>query len=68
MKNNVFFPKLKPVVAQRLDKMRRIFLWQGNKEKKGYHLVKWKKIITTKRQGGLCIKNLKNQSKALKVK
>ncbi|WMV19021.1 hypothetical protein MTR67_012406 [Solanum verrucosum] len=55
-------------VVQRLDKLRRGFLWQGNKKRKGYHLVKWKVMITGKKQGGLGIKNLKNQSKALKLK
>jgi len=55
-------------VVQRLDKIRRNFLWQGNKERKGFHLVKWKNIIRSKEQGGLGIKKLKYQSKALKVK
>ncbi|WMV37954.1 hypothetical protein MTR67_031339 [Solanum verrucosum] len=55
-------------VVQRLDKLRRDFFWQGNKKRKGYHLVKWKVMITGKKQGGLGIKNLKNQSKALKLK
>ncbi|WMV32209.1 hypothetical protein MTR67_025594 [Solanum verrucosum] len=55
-------------VVQRLDKIRRNFLWQGNKERKGFHLVKWKNIIRSKEQGGPGIKNLKYQSKALKVK
>jgi len=55
-------------VIQRLDKIRRSFLWQGNKEKKVFHLVKWKSLTVAKRQGGLGIRNLKNQSKALKMK
>ncbi|WMV37643.1 hypothetical protein MTR67_031028 [Solanum verrucosum] len=55
-------------IVQMLDKTRRNFLWQGNKERKAFHLVKWKNIIRSKVQGGLGIKNLKNHSKALKVK
>lgn len=51
-----------------LYKIKRNLLWQVNKERKGFHLVEWKNIIRTKEQGGLGIKNLKNQSKALKVK
>ncbi|KAG5577258.1 hypothetical protein H5410_057392 [Solanum commersonii] len=43
-------------------------LWQGNKERKGYHLVKWKTVITEKRVEGLGIKNKKNQSKTLRMK
>ncbi|KAF3620379.1 hypothetical protein FXO38_04657 [Capsicum annuum] len=55
-------------VVQRLDKIRTKFLWQGNKERKGFHPVKWMNIIRSKKPGGLDIKNLKNQSKARKVK
>ncbi|WMV54990.1 hypothetical protein MTR67_048375 [Solanum verrucosum] len=61
------FP-IPPGVINRLDSIRRKFLWQGNKERKGYHLVKWKKVINDKRVGGLGIKNLKNQSNALRMK
>ncbi|CAN4110034.1 unnamed protein product [Withania somnifera] len=38
-------------VVSRLDSIRRIFLWHGNKEKKGFHLVKWKAVITSKKMG-----------------
>ncbi|WMV34938.1 hypothetical protein MTR67_028323 [Solanum verrucosum] len=55
-------------VTKRLDSIRRKFLWQGNKEKKGFHLVKWKSVITGKKNGGLGIKNLNLQSKALQMK
>ncbi|KAF3666192.1 Protein DEFECTIVE IN MERISTEM SILENCING 3 [Capsicum annuum] len=51
-------------VAQRLNNIRRKFLWKGNKEKKVYHLVKWKEVILSKAQGELGIRNLKNHSKA----
>ncbi|KAG5610795.1 hypothetical protein H5410_022076 [Solanum commersonii] len=39
-----------------------------NFERRGYQLVKWKTVITEKRVGGLGIKNMKNQSKALRMK
>ncbi|KAF3652347.1 hypothetical protein FXO37_17559 [Capsicum annuum] len=55
-------------VIQRLDNTRRSFLWLGNKEKRAFHLVKWKDIIRSKKQGGLDIRNLKHQCKALKIK
>lgn len=55
-------------VIKRLDRMRRKFLWKGNKEKKGFHKVKWKLVATGKKNGGLGIKNMKLQSKALKMK
>ncbi|XP_019267660.1 PREDICTED: uncharacterized protein LOC109244948 [Nicotiana attenuata] len=55
-------------VTQRLDRLRRSFLWQGNKEKRVVHLVKWKSLTIGKAHGGLGIRNLKNQNKALKMK
>lgn len=50
---------------KRIDALRRSFLWQGNKEKRGYNLVKWK---TVKRQGGLGKKNLRKQNQSLLMK
>ncbi|WMV39938.1 hypothetical protein MTR67_033323 [Solanum verrucosum] len=61
------FP-IPPGVIKRLDRIRRNFLWQGNKEKKSFHLVKWEEVMTSKENGGLGIKNLKLQSKALSMK
>lgn len=55
-------------VTNRLDRLRRKFLWQGNKDRKGYNLVKWKDLLIEKRFGGLGIKNLQNHSKALRMK
>ena len=45
-------------IGKKLKKLRRIFLWQGNKEKQGYNLVKWEEVTMSKAQGGLGIKNL----------
>ncbi|WMV41831.1 hypothetical protein MTR67_035216 [Solanum verrucosum] len=55
-------------VIKRLDRIKRNFLWHGDKEKKGYHLLKWNSVICAKKWGGLGIKNLKIQSKALMMK
>lgn len=41
------------MVINRLNSIRRNFLWQGNKERKGYHLVKWKAMIEGKKLGGM---------------
>ncbi|WMV36605.1 hypothetical protein MTR67_029990 [Solanum verrucosum] len=38
-------------VIKRLDRIRRNFLWQGNKEKKSFHLVKWEEVMTSKENG-----------------
>jgi len=40
-------------VIKRLDNIGRKFLWQGNKEKKSFHLVKWKAVMTSKKNGGM---------------
>uniref|UniRef100_M1BQ43 Uncharacterized protein n=1 Tax=Solanum tuberosum TaxID=4113 RepID=M1BQ43_SOLTU len=61
------FPILARVI-KRLDSIRRKFLWHGNKERKGFNLVKWKVVITDKKVGDMGIKNLKVQSKALRMK
>ncbi|XP_016540805.1 uncharacterized protein LOC107841371 [Capsicum annuum] len=55
-------------VIKRLDSIRKSFLWQGSKEKKGFYLVKWKAIIASRKKRGLGIRDLKMQSKALKLK
>lgn len=36
-------------IINRLDRVRRKFLWQGNKEREGYNLVEWKKVTVEKR-------------------
>lgn len=60
------FPILNKVLKQ-LDKIRRDFLWQGNKGH-NYHLVKWSKCTMPKLQGGLGIKDLTTHNKSLLVK
>ncbi|WMV13686.1 hypothetical protein MTR67_007071 [Solanum verrucosum] len=56
-------------IIKKLDAIRRNFLWQGNGEgEKKHHLVKWEAIITSKKEGGLGIKNLKAQNKSLLLK
>ena len=44
-------------VEERLDNLRK-FLWLGNKEGKGIHLVKWQIVQLSKKAGGLGVKNL----------
>jgi len=55
-------------VIKKLDRIRRNFLWQGNSEKKRFHLVKWESVVTGKKNDGLGIKNLIFQSEALRMK
>lgn len=49
-------------VGEEIDVLRRNFVWQGNKENQAIHLVKCKPLTTTKKRGGLGIKNLKIQN------
>lgn len=39
-------------VGKKLDKLRRDFLWKGNKEGGGYNLVKWDVAHSSKNQAG----------------
>lgn len=55
-------------VINRLDKIKRKFSRKGNNEEKSYNLVKWDAVTVGKRRERLGIKNLKNQSKALRMK
>lgn len=50
-----FFPIPKGVV-KKINNLRRDFFWLGNKEKKGYNLVKWNSQSLSKKQGCLSIK------------
>ncbi|WMV32201.1 hypothetical protein MTR67_025586 [Solanum verrucosum] len=45
-----------------------LLFYQGNKEKKGIYLVKWKALTVSNKKGGLGLKDLKFQNKALKIK
>ncbi|KAG5591627.1 hypothetical protein H5410_042141 [Solanum commersonii] len=45
-------------VLEKLDKLRRDFLWFGNKERKGYYLVNWETVQLPMLSGGLGVRNL----------
>lgn len=46
----------------RPDKIRRTFLWLGNRKKRGFHLLKWKVVIIGKYPRQLGIRILKIQN------
>uniref|UniRef100_A0A0V0HH42 Putative ovule protein n=1 Tax=Solanum chacoense TaxID=4108 RepID=A0A0V0HH42_SOLCH len=52
-------------IEKKINKSRRVFLWQGNKEKLGYNLVKWDVVTLNKMRGGLGIKKLSMQNVSL---
>ena len=45
--------KMPKVVIERLDRIRRDFLWDGQGDKKKLHLMKWSEVIKPKSSGGL---------------
>lgn len=55
---HMFMYLLPKCTIKTLDAKRRRFLWQGGDHKRKYHLVKWIKGCTSKKNGGLGIKNL----------
>jgi hypothetical protein len=52
-------------VLQKLDYCRSRFFWQGDNEKKKYHLAKWSVVCCPKDQGGLGIHDLLVKNSAL---
>lgn len=52
-------------VIDRIDALRRNFLWEGNSDKTKIHLVKWDDLLLSKKEGGLGIKNLRIQNQSL---
>lgn len=52
----------------KLNRLRRGFLWQGNKEGGGCNLEKWEVTQLSKNQGGLSIRNLKLHNQCLIMK
>ncbi|KAG5592568.1 hypothetical protein H5410_043082 [Solanum commersonii] len=55
-------------VKQRLDKIMRDFLWEGNKKDHKIHLVKWAKVTLPKQYGGLGIKDLVLHNRCMLLK
>jgi len=52
-------------VVNKLEKLRRDFLWEGMEGEKKLHLVNWKTICMTKEEGGLGIKDLVQVNRTL---
>ncbi|KAL7195827.1 hypothetical protein ACSBR1_035959 [Camellia fascicularis] len=55
-------------VAKTIDRLQAAFLWGSSEQKRKVHLVKWKEITTSKKQGGLGIVNLKEMNSSLLLK
>lgn len=60
--------KLSSWVLKAVDKIRRGFIWQGQKDAQGGHcLIAWRKVCRSKELGGLGISDLKSLGYALRV-
>ena len=55
-------PKL---VAKRLEKLQRDFLWGGGRMERKIHLINWEVVCTQKENGGLGIRKIDLLNKAL---
>ncbi|WMV15559.1 hypothetical protein MTR67_008944 [Solanum verrucosum] len=55
-------------VIDRIEVLRRTFFWQGNEDKRKYHLVKWEEMNISKKIGGVGIRNMKFQNHSLMMK
>lgn len=47
-------------IEKKINKLRRVFLWQANKEKLGYNLVKWDEVTINKIKEGYGDKKVEN--------
>lgn len=52
-------------VEEKIDKLRRDFLWQDNKQRRSWNLLKWEKLTLNKKQGGLGIRNFSFHNQSL---
>ena len=55
------------LVAKRIEKLQREFLWQGSSEEFKFHLVNWNQICAPVRYGGLVVRSLLTFNQALLV-
>lgn len=55
-------------IEKKNDALRRNFIWQGNREKKGFYLGKWKTLTISNKEGGLGIRNLRYHNRSLLMK
>ncbi|RVW80652.1 Protein trichome birefringence-like 5 [Vitis vinifera] len=53
------------VVARRLEKLQRDFLWEGGSTERKAHLVNWERVCVGKEKGGLGLRKLVHLNKAL---
>ena len=57
--------RMPKVVARRLEKLQRDFLWGGGSTERKAHLVNWERVCVGKEKGGLGLRKLVHLNKAL---
>ncbi|RVW29957.1 putative ribonuclease H protein [Vitis vinifera] len=57
--------RMPKVVARRLEKLQRDFLWGGGSTERKTHLVSWERVCVSKEKGGLGLRKLVHLNKAL---
>ncbi|XP_034700238.1 uncharacterized protein LOC117925348 [Vitis riparia] len=57
--------RMPKVVARRLEKLQRDFLWGGGSMERKAHLVSWERVCVSKKKGGLGLRKLVHLNKAL---
>lgn len=60
--------KMPKAVVERVDRIRRSFLWEGQGNRKKLHLMKWSGVIKPKWSGGLGFGSLESKNGALLAK
>ncbi|KAL4565722.1 hypothetical protein LXL04_029825 [Taraxacum kok-saghyz] len=55
-------------ITEELEKIRRRFLWGGDKDKRKIHWVSWEKVTARKSDGGLGVSSIRNINTSLMVK
>ncbi|RVX11700.1 LINE-1 retrotransposable element ORF2 protein [Vitis vinifera] len=57
--------RMPKIVARRLEKLQRDFLWGGGRMERKIHLINWEVVCTQKEKGGLGIRKIDLLNKAL---
>ena len=60
--------RMPKIVARRLEKLQRDFLWEGGSLERNVHLINWEEVCAQKEKGGLGLRKIILLKKVLLVK